>query len=466
MNSTTSTSDKQSLQKTLISSKDSPLPPVKAHRPGAPDSASKNSPLGITAKVAFCRPTLPNSESGSARRFRLQRASRRLMWSAEIEAKNIAIRRAHVGKDTPKAKEIQQERVCYCCRQRAPFVGKIAINRSPDGRASYSGLYHCASIWACPVCAAAITEKRRRAVSELIRAAKLRGYGVALATYTLRHHKGDRLIDLLVMLLQAYRMMKSGGSVTRSHGWAGFAYEHGWAGSIRCLEVTYGDNGWHVHIHELVFFSPDVAALVNLDTVQSDLADLWIAALRKCGGSADVQHGVKVQDGNAADKYVAKWGLEHELTKAPTKRAGLDGRTPHQLLDDFGQGDKQAGELFREYAAAFKGRAQLVASTSMRDKHDKEGNIIAEGLIRAWGVSWGADRDEELAAELAEGASDAPMITELADEQFKVIVQADKLAEVLQIAESQSFDDLWLYLYSIGVPQVESFDIRKAWEAP
>ncbi|HEI9846931.1 TPA: hypothetical protein SLN72_003958, partial [Morganella morganii] len=61
-------------------------------------------------------------------------------------------------------------RTSKCCRWRVPKQA-LQVHRSTEhGKAFFSGLQVCASVWACPVCAAKISERRR---AELVTAVAL-----------------------------------------------------------------------------------------------------------------------------------------------------------------------------------------------------------------------------------------------------------------------------------------------------
>ena len=72
-------------------------------------------------------------------RYELQRAAQALMYD-------------------PAA--FKQARVCGCTRN--VKSDRVQVYRTIDGRsARYGNLITCGSVWACPVCSAKITEKRR-----------------------------------------------------------------------------------------------------------------------------------------------------------------------------------------------------------------------------------------------------------------------------------------------------------------
>jgi len=152
-------------------------------------------------------------------------------------------------------------------------------------------------------------------------------------------------------------------------GWRRWADQVGLQGSIRSLEVVYGQNGPHIHLHLLLFLSfsekPNASELTSYWKSASLAAGFPQREIETAGFDS---HSVDLRDGNKAARYVSKWGLESELTKSHTKRGKAGSRTAFDLLDAYAAGDLEAGELFREHALAFKGKRQLVWSTGLRAK--------------------------------------------------------------------------------------------------
>jgi hypothetical protein len=139
--------------------------------------------------------------------------------------------------------------------------------------------------------------------------------------------------------------------------------------------MTYTENGWHPHVHELVFMGVKMSpgACENL---KNWLVERWVDCLRKEDYDASYEHGIDVRtaDSKIAD-YIAKWGrepremswnIEHEITNAPRKTARRSGLTPFELLEAYDIGDKRAEGLFLEYADAVSTRQQLVWSKGLR----------------------------------------------------------------------------------------------------
>jgi Replication protein len=187
---------------------------------------------------------------GNKKRWRLQREARRILANVRV---------MRVVKTGPnKGKFVAHSfAVCDCCRSLVN-QGKhesdylVQVLRSKDsGRAFFGNVKRCASVWTCPVCAARITERRRKEVQEGLNNWKAQGGKVFLLTLTLPHHKGKTTQEWLDQLLLAYRKMRNRSS------WRKWREHIGCEGSIRALEVTYpktgaSNNDAHVHIHLLL----------------------------------------------------------------------------------------------------------------------------------------------------------------------------------------------------------------------
>lgn len=255
---------------------------------------------------------------------------------------------------------LPEHRIQGCYRHRLPgHVDSegVRVYRRQNSSTYYRGLKVCGSVWCCPVCAAKISERRRVELSgavELWR--KTRGQ-VLLLTLTVPHSFGSVAFELLDSLLAAYRSFTSGKYRLSN-------LVPGYAGAVRALEVTHGENGWHPHLHVLVFTEDRAADLADLEV---KLRDRWARVVMRHKLGAINTHGLRLDDGSKAAKYAGKWGMAEELTKAHVKEGRRGGRTPWALLKDYMGGDVQAGALFREFVAVFKGRSQLQWSRGLRD---------------------------------------------------------------------------------------------------
>lgn len=303
-------------------------------------------------------------------------------------------------------------RTSKCMRWTVPD-GSAKIHKSIEHqKAFFSGLQVCASVWACPVCAAKISERRRVELSAAIESAKTRGLSVYLLTLTVPHGIGDDLGNILELMLKAW---------TKTHqGRAGQTIKKliGLRGMIRALEVTHGKNGFHPHLHVLLFLDGGHSPA----SVQNSFAPLWQSCCEKVGlpRPSDL-HGCKVSDGSYAAKYASKWGLESEMTRTHTKKGKTDSKTPWDFLRDVlakRDGHEKSAALFRLYAETFKGKRQLYWSNGLR-------KLLALDEVKT---------DEEIAAAIEDAA---PVIAQLTLEQWDAIIRTESESLVLDIAEKR-----------------------------
>lgn len=319
------------------------------------------------------------------------------------------------------------ERVGVCRRLLVPGKGAVEVwHNGAAGKAHYKNLVVCGALWVCPVCAAKISEHRRE---ELKNAVAASGYSFTLGTITVQHKHGESLASILRVLREAWTKTKAG------KGWQVIKDRFKFVGYITALEVTHGKNGWHPHLHVL-FVSRSKLADVDREELQMIISARFGRYVAELGGYVSEYHGVDVSGQEAVGQYVAKWGLAEELTKASSKRGRADvGRNPFDLLRDYVKGDKQAGELFKEYAAAMKGRRQLDYSVGLRDL-----------------LNIGKELTDQEAAEEQVSSGDI-LLAKIPLEGWRVILANELRGQLLEVASTGSVEKLreWLLDYGIDV---------------
>lgn len=311
-------------------------------------------------------------------------------------------------------------RTAKCLRLVQAHRSDVEVWRSKEhGTAAYGGLQTCGSVWACPVCAAKISERRRVELLHAIEQHRADGGDVLLLTLTNPHKLSDSLAEAVER--QAAAMSR----FTQTRQALALRRSIGCLGTVRAWEVTHGANGWHPHFHILLFVR---AGGLDLADLRERFYALWANSCRLAGlpvpefmvpyvkyGKLCAFFGVDVQDGKQAAAYASKWGLESEMTKGHIKKAARGGRTPFDLLrarlvDD----DKQASALFKEFAECFKGKRQLVWSKGLK------------ALFAVPDLS-----DEELAAQQDERAA---LLGRITLDQWRAILKFDLRADVLELA--------------------------------
>lgn len=358
-------------------------------------------------------------------------------------------------------------RIGVCHRVPSKFVGPgqtpgVKVYRREDSATYYRGLMTCANTWACPVCSAKIAERRRSELEEALQAHLSKGGGVYHILLTVPHTTKDKPLGLVADLLAAFNRLCSGK-------YALSALVPGYVGLVRSLEVTHGENGWHPHLHVLVFTAVPLDDQV-LDVVQFKIWGKWearvykimnkmptrkafsfAAAVRGTYEAEDLRmvEGQEVEHVCPVTGYVTKfgadcelqkiveerrrWGAADEMTKGHLKVAGRGGRSPWQLLADFSDGNIHAGMLWKEFVEAFKGRTQLCWSRDLRQQL---------GLTK--------EKDDEEAASAVD-AEDV-LCARITVEDWALIVKHQLRGLVLEVLRAGEWSDVQLLLnrYRMG----------------
>ena len=254
---------------------------------------------------------------------------------------------------------LPSERINNCLKKRISKDKGVIVKYNPVTKhACYGNLQLCSSVWNCAICAAKISEKRRFELKKGIAQHRKNGGYVYLLTLTNSHHYGDNLALLMSGQKKALKYLWSDRK-SKEH----FA-ELGKVGHITANEVTHGKNGWHPHMHILLFFDQ----AVDIKELQTFIAKYWQHCCKKSKlKEPSIEHGCDITDGSFADRYVAKWGIEEEMTKSHIKKGREGGLTPFDLLRLSEGGCERSGQLFQQYASAYKGKRQLSWSSGLKD---------------------------------------------------------------------------------------------------
>jgi hypothetical protein len=250
-------------------------------------------------------------------------------------------------------------RVCKCYKYRSKGKDILLLLDRSRNKAFVGGLQTCGSVWGCPICAAKISERRRTQLEQAIQRAKELGLQAMLLTLTIPHGMGDDVGTITDGLIDSW------DSIKRNRAGRAIRDQIDLVGTVRAMEVTYGANGFHPHLHILLL----IKSGVRPSEVQRLYAPLWQSACVKQGlPRPSDAHGCRVDDGSKAAAYASKWGLESEMTKGHTKSAGEGkGMTPWDMLRAvLHDKDEHAARLFKVYYENFKGRRQLCWSKGLQ----------------------------------------------------------------------------------------------------
>lgn len=328
----------------------------------------------------------------------------------------------------------QQHRTVWCHRH-VITEDSMPVFRQLDGsRARLAKVKTCGSVWACPVCAAKVAEQRRQELSHaMVRHIEAGGHAYLL-TFTFPHYKGQGLGELMEPFTKARQ------SFQNSRKWKAVMERANKLGVVNSLEVTYGSgNGWHPHLHMLVFCDPAAFAEGPADDagrLSSPAIDFlrgeWVRLLEKRGlvtagnRAWAAQYGLDVRGGAQAAEYIAKWGhdeswgLASELTSSHAKTGKrdtwgtTDHYTPFQLLAMAATGDGHAICAYREFVGEFDGKRMLTWSKGLKAHFQ-----IAE------------IEDEDAAREPELALQDEQQVGELHQEQLQVLTRFGRLGDFL-----------------------------------
>lgn len=296
-------------------------------------------------------------------------------------------------------RESVHKRQRECGRQLAPNADGVAVRVSThDGvrTVGFGGLAVCGSCWSCPVCASKIAAHRNAEVRAAVAAAHDAGYGVLHLTLTMRHTRDQQLRSLWDAKSEAWKAARAGRDwLEQQNTWGLWMLREVRtgknAGQIRLerrmptlsvTEVTYGENGWHVHVHALVFIAHAVSE-TTAEVIGEQLFARWRGKLTSLGLDAPTEeHGYAIRpvvpgEADVFGDYFTKnqysesttaGATAAELTQGHAKKGRGTNRTPFQVLAGvYEQGDAEDLAVWQQWERGSHGRRQLTWSPGLRE---------------------------------------------------------------------------------------------------
>jgi hypothetical protein len=271
--------------------------------------------------------------------------------------------------------------------------------------------------------------RRRLELQVMVANHQAQGGAVLFGTLTLRHHKGQPLETLWDAVSQSWSW------VTQGSPWVRLRERYGILGFVRVVEVTYGANGWHPHLHYLLFVPGDTTP-DDVEALHGVAFARWSKAVTDRGLSAPLYVGQDLHlIAGPADVHLSEYlskstDLGYELTNSQGK-VGLSAAAtrPHwELLTDvLEDGDADAADLWAEWERVSKGRRQMTFSHGLRDSFGLAKDVT----------------DEQIASE-AEGDEDLVLID--AAGWSSLIARSALIPKVLDAAESGGVEGLCSFL--------------------
>lgn len=275
-------------------------------------------------------------------------------------------------------------RACGACR--VGGASTVSVRWTEGDSAGFSGLQSCGSVWTCPVCAAKIAARRQSDIGDALTSWTRDGHGVVFVTLTVRHGRGQSLAEVWDGVSRAWASVHSTASWRGGARTVGDVHRFGIEGFIKVIEVTHGENGWHVHAHVAVLtdvvLCPDSA-----DRLGARMFGRWANGAVRAGLAAPAPaHGVDVQvvGGEDAAEAVAKYlskagvgGVSAELMggAGATKYAKGGNRTLwdvaasiHSAVEHGVQPSTSDLAIWREWEFGSSRRRQIAWSKGLRER--------------------------------------------------------------------------------------------------
>ncbi len=265
------------------------------------------------------------------------------------------------------------------------------------------------------------------------------GHPLAFVTLTMRHHQAQALALLFAAAGKGW------SRATGGKAWVAVSEQvDGW---VRVWEVTYGRNGWHVHVHAvLILNSAD-----GWEQVAEGMYRRWSAGLMSLGLDAPQLVGQDwhlVEGDQAADDvadYLLKMaedpgfalGGELAYSSPGRARAGLKTEPPFALLERLEQtGEAELLRLWHEWESASKGKRQIGWSRGLRERYGVD--VVEDQAIV----------DEAI------GTEDDDWVAWTRTGWRELVRHPARLAQLLEVAEAAGIDAVTGLLDSWGIAWV------------
>lgn len=211
------------------------------------------------------------------------------------------------------------------------------------------GVRTCGSPWSCPHCSARLARDRQAQLAAMAEGAEAAGLHARLVLLTTRHDRGDDIRETTDRILSGWRSLVGTGAARKRNKRIGVV------AAVRGLEVTHGENGWHPHLHAVVWFRSEEEA---------DAAELtWRAAWEASEAgvvSSRAWGWQKPRSAAAAARYAGEGGasgLGLEVGAGQTHSAAVWAIL--ERLANSGEPSYHDWQLWQTYAEGMKGRRAL-----------------------------------------------------------------------------------------------------------
>lgn len=242
------------------------------------------------------------------------------------------------------------DRIENCYRLKSKRSHSVSLRKKEGAsKAHFGGLQTCGSVWVCPVDASIISERRCLQTQDSCNNWRNRDCdnSVSMITWTTPHYIFQPLGEVLQLQDRAVRIMKKQPQRKLYKVYRTLMNEMCSIGAYTGRELTFGENGWHPHRHDLHFMTR--ANESQLIRWRHDLAIAFAIAFLKAGGTitnmqAFLHRSVRIDQINEDDgftrisRYITtvegeKWTLAKEATKGIVKTGKNGHITPFGMLE-------------------------------------------------------------------------------------------------------------------------------------
>lgn len=275
--------------------------------------------------------------------------------------------RTLIGETCGDLAEAKQIRTCGVNVTRG--LSDVAVEHHPKGYAYTTGLQTCGSVWACPICSFKVRTKRAAEIAAAIAAHKAKGGSVLLLTLTTQHSFGESLAEVWEQVQECWSF------IIKHYRYRQLRKQLG-LGFIRTMEVMHGRNGWHPHLHILLFTDVEIDPFDTRDTyheISRIFHDLWVHRMAdKYDRDVRSSYGVdlrmvKADDAAGVGTYCTKAGYEVAMADGKEGRT-RSSRHPFAIAYDAVEtGDVDAINLYREWVQGSHGRHMWSWSNGLRE---------------------------------------------------------------------------------------------------
>lgn len=277
-----------------------------------------------------------------------------------------------------------------CCVMSDKTNGVHVLSNGTDTK--ILGVKHCNHSWGCPCCTPLQMKKFANRISAAIDAlAQTQNLAAVMFTFTVFHTKEQSLQQTLDILTQSYtalvknlywRRKNSKGDYYKTCGvYQQFYQTFNITHTIKGVELTYGEHGWHPHYHILLFVPKnklndvlsweqnileywraieDRTAKKILSPKQYEIRDFlsWKSDNKRISNVDGMKSGFYISKNSdntirqfSSGNYICGWGGDNELTASHMKTANEGHYSLLQLLEigvDFSPNDNNEMKQFRK----------------------------------------------------------------------------------------------------------------------